>query len=60
MLKYVKHHLENIVGIEIYPTVSFVIFFAFFIGLFLYVGLMRKQQITELKNLPLNDNEDQS
>lgn len=57
MLKFVKHHMETIAGIEIYPIISFIIFFAFFIGLFVYVIMMRKQYIQELENLPLTDNE---
>lgn len=58
MLKFIKHHMETIGGIEIYPLISFVIFFAFFIGLMAYVMLMRKSYIAELENLPLNDKED--
>lgn len=57
MLKYIKHHMETIGGIEIYPLISFIIFFAFFIGLFAYVILMRKSHINELENLPLTDND---
>ena len=57
MLKYIKHHMETIGGIEIYPLISFCIFFAFFIGLFVYVAMMRRQYISELENLPLNDND---
>lgn len=57
MLKFVKHHMETIAGIEIYPLVSFLIFFVFFIGLFTYVAFMRRQHIEELENIPLNDND---
>lgn len=57
MLKFVKHHMETIAGIEIYPLVSFLIFFVFFIGLFTYVALMRKQHIEELENIPLTEND---
>ena len=57
MLKYIKNHMESIAGIEIYPLISLVIFFAFFIGLFAYVMLMRKSYISELENLPLTENE---
>lgn len=57
MLSFVKHHLETIIGIEIYPLISFVIFFAFFIGLFAYVVLMRKSYIQEVEKLPLTEND---
>ena len=57
MLKFIKHHMETIAGIEIYPIISFIIFFAFFIGLFAYVAMMRKSHISELENLPLTETE---
>ena len=56
MLSYIKGHLTSIDGIEIFPLISFVIFFAFFIGLLYYVIKVDTDKITELKNLPL-DNE---
>lgn len=49
--------METIAGIEIYPLVSFVIFFTFFLGLFAYVLLLRKGYVKELENLPLTDND---
>lgn len=55
MLKFVKHHLTNITGIEIYPLVSFGIFFIFFVGLLVYVLMERKDYINEMKNMPLDD-----
>ena len=57
MLKFVKHHMETIAGVEIYPIISFVIFFTFFIGLTLYVILLRRGYVEELENIPLNEND---
>lgn len=57
MLKFIKHHMETIAGVEIYPLISFVIFFSFFIGVTAWVMMMRKSRIEELENLPLNDND---
>ena len=57
MLKFVKHHMETIAGVEIYPIISFVIFFTFFIGLTLYVILLRRGCVEELENIPLNEND---
>ncbi|MBK7086221.1 MAG: CcoQ/FixQ family Cbb3-type cytochrome c oxidase assembly chaperone [Flavobacteriales bacterium] len=31
MLKFIKHHLDTIAGVGIYPVISFVIFFSFFL-----------------------------
>lgn len=55
MLKYIKHHMTSIDGIEIFPIISLVIFVAFFIGLFFWVFSMKKKQIKEISDYPLND-----
>lgn len=57
MLKYIKHHMETISGIEIYPLISLVLFFSFFTLLFYYVMvIMDKKHIAELSDLPLEVN----
>ena len=56
MLKFVKHHLETITGIEIYPLVSLCVFFAFFVALVYYTVKLSKKYIQSMENLPL-DNE---
>ena len=38
-----KNVLQAIDGIEIYPLISFSIFFVFFLGLIVYVALMDKK-----------------
>ncbi len=55
MLKFIKHHMETIIGIEIYPIISLTIFFFFFIGIIYWVMKMDKKQITEICNLPLEE-----
>lgn len=55
MLKFIKHHMTSIDGIEMYPVISFLIFFTFFILLFMYVMKIQKSTVTELAQLPLND-----
>jgi hypothetical protein len=54
MLKFVKQHMETISGIEIYPIISFLIFFAFFVLVGVWVFTVRKDKIKELENMPLN------
>jgi len=59
MLKFIKYHMESITGIEIFPLISFVIFFLFFLGLLLYVYTADKKEIAEIASLPLeNDTSD--
>lgn len=57
MLKFIKHHMETIVGIEIYPVISFIIFFTFFIALTIYVLKVDKKIFNEISNIPLDSNE---
>jgi len=56
MLKFIKHNLETIAGVEIYPIISLLIFFTFFVGLFFWVYTYKKDKIKELSELPLKDN----
>ncbi len=58
MLKYIKHHMESITGIEIYPLISLLIFFIFFVVLFWWVFTAKKDYINAVSNIPLdNQNE---
>jgi hypothetical protein len=55
MLKFIKHNMETIIGIEIFPLISFIIFFAFFVGLLIYVARLSKPYIDKVGGLPLED-----
>lgn len=57
MLKFIKHHMETIAGIEIYPIISFIIFFTFFVALTIYVLKVDKKIFNEISNIPLDSNE---
>jgi cytochrome c oxidase cbb3-type subunit IV len=54
----VRNVLETIQGIEIYPLISFVIFFSFFVILIVSVIRMKKEYIDEISRLPLDDDSD--
>ncbi len=59
MLKFIKHHMEGIDGVAIYPMISLLIFFVFFAILFWWVLKAKKGYITEVSKLPLeNENPD--
>jgi cytochrome c oxidase cbb3-type subunit IV len=55
MLKYIKQHMASISGIEIYPIISFVIFFLFFLVAAWLVLKADKSHIGKMSNLPLED-----
>jgi cytochrome c oxidase cbb3-type subunit 4 len=57
MLKFIKHHMATIDGIEIYPIVSLLIFFLFFAGLYWWVITAKKSYIKEVSELPLEEDE---
>ncbi|MEM7185610.1 MAG: CcoQ/FixQ family Cbb3-type cytochrome c oxidase assembly chaperone [Bacteroidota bacterium] len=60
MLRFIKGNLENIDGVQIYPIISLLIFFLFFAALFWWVFSARKEYISEVSNIPLdNQNEEQ-
>jgi len=58
MLKFVKGNLENIDNVQIYPMISLLIFFIFFVGLFYWVITAKKDHITEVSNIPLEKETD--
>jgi hypothetical protein len=49
--------METIIGIEIFPIISFIIFFSFFVGLLIYVMRMKKENVDSLSALPFEDSE---
>ncbi len=57
MLKFVKGNLENIDGVEVYPIISLLIFFTFFVFLFWWVFTTKKEFIDEVSNIPLEKDE---
>lgn len=54
MLRFVKNYMVGITGIEIYPLISLIIFFAFFVSLFLWVFTAKKEYLKEVSNIPLD------
>ncbi len=56
MLKFIKHHMSEIDGIEIYPIISLLIFFVFFTALFWWVASSKKEYIEKVSQIPLEEN----
>ncbi|MBS2097430.1 hypothetical protein [Carboxylicivirga linearis] len=57
-MKLVRHYLENIAGIEVYPIISFVLFFTLFLFITWYVIKMDKDVIEEVSNYALDENDE--
>ncbi|WP_445715757.1 CcoQ/FixQ family Cbb3-type cytochrome c oxidase assembly chaperone [Flavobacterium sp.] len=55
MLKFIKHNLETIDGVDIYPIISLTIFFIVFISFFIWAMTYSKEKIKELSDLPFKE-----
>ena len=59
MFKFIKQYAEKMDHAQVYPMISLIILFLFFIVLLLYVKNMDKNRITTLSNIPLDEKEEQ-
>ena len=58
MFEQIKHNMETIDGVALYPILSLIIFFGFFLSLGVWVFSYKKEKISELSQMPLKDNSD--
>lgn len=55
MLKFIKQNMDTIIGIEVYPIISLLIFFIFFVALYTWTFTYKKEKITELSQIPFEN-----
>ena len=55
MLKFIKHHLDTIAGVEIYPIISLLLFFTIFTLMLIYVFKKKKKTLEDKSNSPLDN-----
>lgn len=55
MFKFIKQYAESVDGINIYPIISLLIFFVFFVVLLYYVKKMDKTKVNEISRIPLDN-----
>lgn len=55
-MKFINY-LKSIAGVDVFPMISLLIFFVFFILLLLYVFATDRKEILSLKNIPLENEE---
>lgn len=60
MFEQIKHNMETIAGVEIYPILSLLIFFLFFVGLGVWVISYSRERIQQLSHIPLTDDNQQN
>jgi hypothetical protein len=49
------HYLDSIAGVSIYPLLTLLLFFGFFVFLLVYVMSRKKETYDEISHLPLDD-----
>jgi hypothetical protein len=54
MFEQIKHNMETIAGVAIYPILSLLIFFFFFVGLGIWVFRIKRTD-RRVEQMPLND-----
>lgn len=59
-MKFAKQYLETIEGVSLYPIISLLIFFGFFVILFWWVFTARKEYIESVSQLPLLEDEQEA
>ncbi|WP_462222806.1 CcoQ/FixQ family Cbb3-type cytochrome c oxidase assembly chaperone [Ferruginibacter sp.] len=57
MYKFIKQYAETMNNANIYPMISLFIFLIFFIVLLVLVKKMAKETVTQLSNLPFDEEE---
>jgi cbb3-type cytochrome oxidase subunit 3 len=57
MFRFIKQYVESADGLNIYPIISLLIFFVFFIALLYYVKKMDKSKVEEISRIPLDPND---
>ena len=54
-MKWIKHNLASIDGVDIHPIISIVAFFTVFTVMLIIGVKMKKKDITEIEKFPLED-----
>ena len=54
MFKFIKKYAESIDGVNVYPMISLLIFFLFFVVSLYYVKKMDKTKANEISKIPLD------
>ncbi|HSN62250.1 MAG TPA: hypothetical protein VLR49_15030 [Ferruginibacter sp.] len=58
MFKFIQQYADKIENIAVYPMISMLIFFIFFIGLLYLVIKMDKKTVQLLSNIPLDTSDE--
>lgn len=54
-----KHYFERIQHVELWPVISLILFFVFFVGIIIWVLRADENYIRKMENLPFEDGEEE-
>lgn len=60
MFKFIKQYAETMDRVDIYPIISLLIFFVFFIVVLYYVKKMDASKVNDISKLPLENDDEYS
>jgi hypothetical protein len=60
MFKSIKQYAETMDRVDIYPIISLLIFFVFFIVMLYFVKKMDKSNVNDISKLPLENDDEYS
>ncbi|HWC53206.1 MAG TPA: hypothetical protein VG676_06455 [Chitinophagaceae bacterium] len=60
MFKFIKQYAETMDRVDIYPIISLLIFFVFFIVMLYFVKKMDKSKVNDISKLPLENDDEYS
>lgn len=60
MFKFIKQYAETMNRVDIYPIISLLIFFVFFIVMLYFVKKMDKSKVNDISKLPLENDDEYS
>lgn len=52
-----KHYFERVHNVEVWPIISLIIFFVFFVGLIIYVWKIKKSYVSHMEGMPLAEDD---
>ena len=56
-MKFINY-LQSIAGVGIFPMISLIVFFIFFVVLVTWALKVNKEYISDMKNIPLDNNKE--
>ena len=55
MLRFISHTFDGMSGVALWPVISFVLFFSFFLGMLWWVFTVDRRHLDHMARTPLND-----